>query len=180
MKVISELEKAVKNGDSKKIEKCFEYVYKAYANLIFVFISKYINRKEDIEELTDDVFIQFFNHLDNINFEKNIKYYLMKTAKNLTINFIKRNNIEKIFVDDNELMNYKVENDNNSYHHLINKWKRYLSIEEIDIILKHILEGYELKEIAKIKNKSPNTIKSTYRRAIKKLQKQKMEDVIDE
>lgn len=55
-----------------------------------IFKKKYIKQYEDSEELTDDVFIQLFNHLENLNLDKDIKYYLMASAKNASINFMKK------------------------------------------------------------------------------------------
>ena len=47
--------------------------------------------------------------------------------------------------------------------------KNNLDIDEKEIIIRHVLEGYSLKEIAKITYQNINTVKSKYRRALLKL-----------
>ncbi|MDE5855882.1 MAG: sigma-70 family RNA polymerase sigma factor, partial [Anaeroplasmataceae bacterium] len=128
--------------------------------------SKYVERYEDVEELTDDVFIQFFNHLENLKPEKEIKYYLMTSAKNIAINFLKKQRYVEVI--DEELVGNYVQVDT-SYAHLIKDWQQFLTQEEINLILNHVLYGFSLKQLAEKNNKSSNTVKSQYRRSIKKL-----------
>ena len=166
MNISKELYIAYKHGNAKKIEQLFSLVYKEYADLIFVVISKYVERYEDVEELTDDVFIQFFNHLENLKPEKEIKYYLMTSAKNIAINFLKKQRYVEVI--DEELVGNYVQADT-SYAHLIKDWQQFLTQEEINLILNHVLYGFSLKQLAEKNNKSSNTVKSQYRRSIKKL-----------
>ncbi len=167
MNITRKLFFAYQTGNCKKIEQLFSIVYNEYADLVFVLISKYIKQYEDIEELTDDVFIQLFNHLENIDPDKDIKYYLMTSAKNASINFIKKNkNSENL--DDVDIDNLGAKDSHLSL--FIDEWKLALSQNEIDLIIMHDLNGISLREIALKNKQSPNTIKSIYRRAIKKLQ----------
>ena len=171
MNINSELKKALKQGDVSKIELAFDELYSQYVRLIYVSISKYVSVKEDVEELTSDVFINFFNNLDKIDFDKNIKYYLLKSAKNLSINYLKKKEKEVSNLDYLKDSEYLKCEEKSNYSELINSWRKYLSDMEIEIILAHVLDGVELKEIAKKMGKSPNTIKSIYRRAVIKIRK---------
>ena len=158
---------AYKSGNCKKIEQLFSLIYNEYADLVFFIVSKYVRQYENIEEITDDVFVQLFNHLDNIDPNKDIKYYLMTSAKNSSLNFLKSHKQEEIFDENIEDYNYSYDS---HYYLLIEEWKKVLSNEEIELILEHVIEGFSLRELALNSNKSSNTIKSIYRRAIKKLQ----------
>lgn len=168
---------AYQQGNAKKIEQLFDWIYEEYADLVFVLISKYVYIKEDIEELTNDVFISFFTHLEDFNPKKSLKYYLMTSAKNHAISYLRRwNRYVAIDMDSIEAQHQE----DSSYNELIEEWKKCLSEEEIRLILKHVLEGYELKEIATLEHRSMNTVKSSYRRAIQKLRKMYKEGEEDE
>ncbi|MCH5179831.1 MAG: sigma-70 family RNA polymerase sigma factor [Erysipelotrichales bacterium] len=168
MSLTRKLYMAYKSGNCKKIEQLFSLIYNEYADLVFVIVSKYVKQYENIEEITDDVFIQLFNHLENIDPSKDVKYYLMSSAKNASINFLKKHSKEEIFEDSFD----DYDSSYDSYDNLlIEDWKKVLSKEEMQLILKHVVEGFSLRELALINNQSSNTIKSIYRRAIKKLQR---------
>lgn len=165
MDVTKEICSALRTGNAKKIEKLFEQVYASYSDLVFVVISKYVTIKEDIEELTDDTFIALFKNLKQLDSHKNIKYYLMVIAKNLSIDYLRKKKVE---VELNEEI--LASPPTSSYYLMIEEWKEILNLDEIRMVLLHVLYGYELKEIAHEQQKSVNTVKSIYRRAMKKLQ----------
>lgn len=157
---------AYKYGNCKKLEQLFSLIYNEYADLIFIVISKYVKQYEDIEELTDDVFIRLFNHLENIDPDKDIKYYLMTSAKNASVNFLKKR--RSFEMSDPSMVGNGISDDSHLFLFL-EEWSKVLDRSEIDLIIAHDLEGVSLKELALKNNRSPNTIKSIYRRAIKKL-----------
>lgn len=64
-------------------------------------------------------------------------------------------------------------NSNNSYYLLLKEMEECLSKEEIEIILKHSVEGMKFKFIAAELKKPTNSIITTYHRAIKKIKKHK-------
>ena len=84
-----EIIKAIKKNDLVKIEEVFEKIYFEYGKLVGFIISKYVTKKEDIEELVNDIFLKFSSVLFDIKLD-NIKYYLVVSAKNAAINFLKK------------------------------------------------------------------------------------------
>ena len=171
MNIERRLVDALERNDLNKIEKIFNDIYNSNYKLVYFCVANFIKNKEDILELVDDVFINFYNHIHNINVEGSIKYYLTRSAKNLSINFIKKNNKE-ISIEDKYLENLsyvKMEYIDNS---LFNDIKKILTEEDYNIIFNHIVMGYSLIEIAKEMDESKNTIKSKYRRALLKLKKE--------
>jgi RNA polymerase sigma-70 factor (ECF subfamily) len=169
MTLEQKLKKALKSNNTSNIHTIFEEIYNTYVKLVYFTIMKYIQNSRDIEDLTQEVFISFFNNLSNIEF-KSIKYYLVVSAKNKSINFLKKQNINVVF--DDELV-YQQEDFNNetSYLILIENMKNYLSDYEIEVIIEHTIYNLSFKQIAKNKNKSINTVISTYYRAISKYKK---------
>ncbi len=101
----------------------------------------------------------------------------MTSAKNQALSYLRRwNRYVTVDMDSIEAQHHE----DSSYTELIEEWKRCITEEEIRLILKHVLEGYELKEIANLEHRPINTVKSCYRRAIQKLRKMYKEGERDE
>ncbi len=161
------LSRAIRNCDIDKIEAIFEEIYREYGKLVAYIISKYVERKEDIEELTNDVFVNFSRVLHRIELD-NIKYYLVVQAKNSAVNFLKKNSKQETveYVETVELST--LDEDKTTFYEIIDEMRRVLSEEDINIILLHAVYEKTFAEIANMYKKSLNTVKSTYRRAIAK------------
>lgn len=149
------------------IEETFKLIYDSYFKLVYFCVGNYVDNKDDVEEIVNDVFLNFFNHLNNINTNGSIKYYLTSSAKNSALNFLKKQ--KRVVVTEN-IENVGVEY---QYHDndLIDKVKENLTFEESSLVIDHVIVGKSLREIAKENNTNANTLKSKYRRAILKLQK---------
>ena len=63
MSLEKRLEKAIASKNVQKIEIVFEEIYYEYGKLVGFIISKYVYNKSDIEELVDDVFVNFSKQL---------------------------------------------------------------------------------------------------------------------
>lgn len=169
------LKNAVNSRDEKKINNAFNEFYDHYFKLIYYIISQYIDNDYDVEDLTQDVFIKFFNNLLKINMDGNIKYYLTTMAKNMALNYLKSQN-KKIIYKDNMILSII---DDNSYHNkliyetIIDDLKEYLDDLEMQIVLLHVIEGAKFKDISHKMNKPTNTVITIYHRAIKKFKKRK-------
>ncbi|MDE5547036.1 MAG: sigma-70 family RNA polymerase sigma factor, partial [Anaeroplasmataceae bacterium] len=82
----------IQSRNEEKIHKIFNEIYATYCKLVFFVISKYVNQLEDIEDLTNDVFLSFFNQIQQINLTDNIKSYLTTSAKNKALDFMNKKN----------------------------------------------------------------------------------------
>ena len=165
-KVIKQMIKSIKSNNQMNIESAFEKFYEYYKNLIFYISFKIVKRRDIAEEITNETFLRFFNHLFQIDEKKNLKYLLVTIAKNLSLNEIKRANKELVL--DNELI-LSVNEVSSNWEEVISPFKKYLLEEEIDIITYHFVYNYSFREIAELKNVTTNSITSKYHRAIKKM-----------
>lgn len=164
------LSRALKSNNDFYIHMVFEEIYNTYGRLVYFTIMQYVKNNMDVEDITQEVFISFFNNLSKADI-KNIKYYLVVSAKNKAINFLKRKNIDIVF-DENIILEKIDDSSNNfDYNKIIKNMKEYITEYEIDIIIKHIVYDYSFKELAEMYDKPINTIISTYHRAIKKYKK---------
>ena len=135
MSLKKKLYRALKENNDVKFEEIFEQIYYKYCNLVAFIISKYVSNKEDVEELTNDVFIAFYKSLFK-NEIYNFKYYLVTSAKNVAINHLKKVKIDVIYNDEyiliiadaSESMNYSL------YQELLDELKKYLNEFEINVI----------------------------------------------
>ena len=140
----------------------YEKYYKEYKNLVGYVISLYVNKKEDIEDLIDEVFIEFFNNYKNIKINK--KSYLTTISKNKAINFLKKNNLfEKNYQLDENSYFVPIETTNTEYYKLEDIMKKTLDDLSNDDL--------SFKEIDKILNLKEATIKTKYYRGLKEINK---------
>ena len=167
-----QLKNALKSNSIDNIHNVFSKIYSFYSRLVYFTIMKYVDNQSDIEELTQDVFVDFFNNLDNKI--DNIKYYLLTSAKNKAIDYLKskKHNIE--YTDFSQFRNIEDDSINKNYDNLLSAFKNYLSDFEIDILIQHIIYDLTFKELSTIYNKPLNTIKTIYLRAKKKIKERSL------
>ncbi len=161
----------IQSGNEEQIHKVFNEIYVTYGKLVFFVISKYVYQLQDIEDLTNDVFLSFFNQIQKIDLTNNIKSYLTTSAKNKALNFINKQNNSTEISESIFLLPDK--NSNTSYYLLLKEMEECLTKEEIEIILKHSVEGMKFKSIAAELKRPTNSIITTYHRAIKKFKNYK-------
>lgn len=169
------LETAIKHEDNDQMDYVFEEIYNKYYNLVSYIISQYIKNINDVEELVNDTFVNFYNNCFKGRID-NIKYYLVKSSKNISIDFLKK---KQIIFEYNEdyVNNYKEDKEKTIYDEIMILLDRCLSKDEIKIILLYNIDCYSLKEIANMLNRPYNSIVSTYNRSIKKVKKEMNKNV---
>lgn len=157
---------ALDSKDKQKIEKVFERIYDTYHGLISYCLCQYIKTPEDIEEVLNDVFINFFNRLNSIEI-KSIKYYLVTSAKSKALDLIKKNKKnDHIPLDDNIAA---IENDNNKFWILYDEIKQYLSTEDFYIFEEYVINDKASIEIARTLNTSAGNIRTRIHRILKRI-----------
>ncbi|MGN1296048.1 MAG: RNA polymerase sigma factor [Bacilli bacterium] len=165
MKEEDKLNEALVYGTKAKIQKVFEEIYNKYYKLIYFCIRQRINNKMDIEELTNDTFVSFYNSLFRDSKIISIKNYLCQIAENKTTDYLRKRNTNVTEYNDNVYYENNEQIDNDIFSFLQSKCNE----DEYYILIHHIIYNETFKEIAKDKNASINTVKSSYRRIIKKL-----------
>lgn len=166
-----ELKKVLNSGNTSILKLYLGNVYSKYFKLVCLCISKYINNKETIEDLANDTFIKVFNKLNDIN--GSIKYYLVVSANNIAKDYLKKIQDTQLDNDIDIESNDTKFNSYISYKELLDDLSSVLSKEEVDIIIKHVLEGYTFKELSEIYKYKEKKLSSLYFRAIKKFNKLK-------
>lgn len=150
------------------LDKLFEKYYKTYSKLVYFVVNRLIEDEIEAEDLTNEVFLNFFEKYKNEKI-KNVKGYLTASARNMSITFLNKKN--KMVIDNEYINNLSDNNEKSYYHELIKSFKKLLNDLELEIVIDHIVYDVKLSTIAKEKGVSNNTIKSIYRRALNKLKK---------
>ena len=57
---------ALRSKEKNRIEKVFNEIYKKYIKLVYFIVAQYVDDQLDIEELCNDVFLNFFNHNSSV------------------------------------------------------------------------------------------------------------------
>ena len=166
MNMESKLISVLKTGDRNKIEKIFEEIYEKYYKLLYFCVGSYITQREDIEDIVMDTFLSFFNNLDSIDLNGNIKNYLVRSAKNKAINLQKKK--REVLIENIEEYSLDFDNDSNG-NDLMDIIRDSLNDDERDLFLGHVIEDISLRKLSKMRDENINTTKSKYHRIRKKL-----------
>ena len=158
----------------------FAEIYDFYAVKIYRFIYLRVNRKEDAQDLTSEVFLKSWRHLSRKKVN-NLKSLLYQTARNLVIDFYRQNKGERReSVSLEEVQNTLVDKKGDllekvSFDSEIERVKKSLSRLKSDyqeVIILRCVEEFSFKEIAGILGKSEGSARVLSHRALKALKEE--------
>lgn len=73
----------------------FDEVYEAWSPLLFRIVYRMTGRREAAEEIVQEAFIKYFERRDVLPTDEGLKYWLIRVARNLTLNYEKRKGRER-------------------------------------------------------------------------------------
>ena len=153
----------IKNGEIDY----FEVLVKKYSKVIYSYLFSKLKKKEDCEDLVQEIFLSFYKNINRFDEKKPVWPYLFEITKNSLKMFYRKRKIflplkEEIIKEED---NFKFFEDIevNSFGNL-NKLN-----EKEKKIFEMLGQGYKIKEIAKILRIKENTVKSMIRRGRLKL-----------
>ena len=162
-------EKELIQGIKRHNEKCFDAIYNKYYKLVLYVILKYVDNKDDAEDLAVDTFITMYNKIDQHNDAKSFKYWLLTIAKNKARRYLDKNRNSEVI--DTEYISIQPDN-NSSYNMLLKSCSMILTPIEFDVLNYHVVFDMTFKEISKLCNISQSEAFRTYKRAILKLKEE--------
>ncbi len=168
MSLEKELDEALHSSKFEVME-VFRKIYEEYCKLIYYFIHKSVKSKEDCEDLTNDVFLSFFNSVNQFDTSKSLKAYLFTCASNKVKDYFSKKKDDIQYEDDLLNKENKSEGLHAIYNGILDEFDIVINELESSVIIYHVLYDFTFKEIARGLNMSINTIKSAYKRGIKKL-----------
>jgi RNA polymerase sigma-70 factor (family 1) len=161
-----DLVRNLRNGDSF----AFELLFKQYSGKLFYFVNKYLNVKEESEEIVQDVFLNLWKHKKEIRSEEAFKSYLYHIALNNIRNYFNRKQVQekhKQLIAQEYLIDSEIDDPN--YESVIKRVDQL--IEQIpekrrEIFLLSRKEGLDVSEIAQYLGISESTVKNQISSAI--------------
>lgn len=159
---------ALKSKDEMEVNLALGYLYNNYCRLVYICILSLVKDKRDAEELTDDTFIKLYQNRYNIYGSDSIKYYIVTIAKHIALDFLKRKHLE-IVLNDDYVFNCVEAKESDEIIELRNRLGLYLSDDDVDIVIEHIVFGCKFQDIALFYDIPVNTVKTRYFRALKKI-----------
>lgn len=161
------IEKAINQGNERALEEVFTDIYYRYRNLVYFVAARITRQREEAEDITQEVFTRFFNTMKTTEF-RNVKYWLVTVARNMAINYVKSKDAAVVRGDVPFL---EIGAEKSEVGMIIEKLRRVLTEEEIDIIILKLVFDCSFREIAAEKGITADAAKGKYRRAIKKYKK---------
>lgn len=164
----------------KKIEQQFLREYDKYVSAIYKHIYYRVSSKHLAEDLTQEVFFKAWRHLARGEKIDNYKNFFYRIAHNLLVDYYRAKIKEPISLEDikekeSEKLSETKEIGRISDRATIENALEKLEQEQKDIITMRYIDGFGVKEIAKIIGKTPNNISVIIHRSLKIL-KNNLED----
>ena len=167
---ITVLVQASKNGNKD----AFGDLYHAYIERIYRFVYYKTHHKETAEDLTSKVFFKVFNKIDGFDEEKGtFTAWIYRIARNTVIDHYRQSR-PQMNIDDvwGLCGDQDIERDAHIMLSMekVEKHLVELSGDQREILIMRVWQELSYKEIADIMNKSEESCRMAYSRAIKKLQ----------
>lgn len=162
----------------------FNTIVTKYNKSVYNFVFRLMGDRDEAFDLTQEVFIKIWKNIHKYDGRASLKTWIFKISRNTTIDWlrkrkpilfsnIKTENNESFFEEDildleplaDELF------EQNELALILERALENVSLEQKTIVILHYKEGLTFEEISEILGKPMNTVKSTYRRALKILKK---------
>lgn len=164
----------------------FELLYTHYASFVYNCCYRILNRKEDADEVLQEVFLTVHKKLHQFQFQSSLKTWIYRISVNLSINRKRKNSrLHDNHVPLEESFNSEVATDQfkdlaaQEYQSvMIEKLFNHLTPEQKECLYLRTVEGFSYQEIAESLDINLNTVRTRLKRARESLMniKQKVYD----
>jgi len=157
------------HGDAE----AFGEIFDKYSKKVYRFIYFRVSSEELAEDLASQTFLKVWEHLAGGGKIKQLTAYLYQTARNLVIDYYRQREKEELPLLYSEEMaaEIKVNPEEEISKEVLEKLLANLSGEQREIIVLKYLEGFSIKEISEIVDKSSGHIRVIIHRTLKELRK---------
>lgn len=161
----------------------FSHVVERYQNYVFTLVLRFVENREDAEEIAQDVFVKAYRSLADFRGESKFSTWLFTITRTTCISFLRKKKLATQSLD-NENTGLQVENkesgfraniiEQKSRHNMLNEAIRMLGPDDGQVLNLFYKGEQTLDEIGKIMGLDPKTVKVKLHRARQRL-KDKME-----
>lgn len=148
-----------------------------YSDRIYALVFKIVRRKEDAEELTQDVFLKTFRQLQTFKGECRFSTWLYRIAYTTAISATRKKRPEFLYLEDRTINNVKDDEleaalndtDNSEKLEKLGKAVELLPPDERGLITLYYMEAHPIEEIATVTGMTQTNVKVKLHRIRKKL-----------
>ena len=183
--LLETLTHALGSGDAGAVDRAFEIIYNTYAGSVAFVCGRYLEQDTDIQSVTNDVFISFFQRSPYVEEIDSLRAYLMQAARRAALDFLRAKNRRERGLteltppdEDTDPLTLIPDPDgditaNTRYKAMTADLCATVGQESAEIVLSHAVCGESFPAIAARLGKKENTVKTAYHRAIKRFRKEK-------
>ncbi|MEQ9467962.1 MAG: RNA polymerase sigma-70 factor [Ekhidna sp.] len=170
-----ENEEVIVNRLINKDKRAFELVFNQYYGIMVLYASRFMDTKEEAEEITQDVFVKFWEKCDSLSEDSSIKSYLYRSIHNSCLNTLKHEKVKDgyrqhvIHVMESSYQNEFDERDPDELRNRINEEIDKLPPRCAEIFRLSRYEGLKYQEIADHLDISVKTVEVQMGKALKVL-----------
>ena len=156
----------------------FSQLVERYQNYVFTLVLRFIESREDAEEVAQDVFIKAYRSLADFRGESKFSTWLFTITRTTCISFLRKKKLNTLSLD-NERTGLQVENresgfranliEQKSRHAMLNEAIGMLSADDSQVLTLFYKGEQTLEEIAQIMGMETNTVKVKLHRARQRL-----------
>jgi RNA polymerase sigma-70 factor (ECF subfamily) len=161
----------------------FAQLVEKYQNYVFTLVLRFVDNREDAEELSQDIFVKAYRSLADFRGESKFSTWLYTVVRTSCITFLRKKKLDITSID-NERTFIQLENresafsantiEQRSRHAMVSEAIRMLSPDDAQLLTLFYKGEQSLEETGKIIGLDPNTVKVKLHRARHRL-KDKLE-----
>ena len=148
----------------EEVDYSFNIIFKKYRYLVYYVSFDILKNQEEAKDMVNETFLRMYDQRREFDSESKLKYFLLVTAKNLSLNRLKRIKIHLSYSDD-LIGKY----DTQSLSSYLSKFKGLIDKDEYKYLVLHLIYGFTFSEIADALKLTTSQVSSKYRRGISKL-----------
>lgn len=164
-----ELLSRARQGDQQALREIVEHNSQQVARTVMGMLGN----SPEVEDIGQEVFIQFFKSLPNFRGEAKISTYLTRIALNLAINEIRRRRKERqnqeVAAEENWIISPGATEKERDFQRLVRQALLKLAPSFRQVVILRLVNGYSTQEVAEILRLPQGTVLSRLARAQQKL-----------
>lgn len=158
---------------------CIEDIIEKYQFKIFKYCYQMIRCKETSEDITQEVFIKFYQISNKKEYSQN---YLYAIAHSKCIDYLRKQKREYLFIKNHRNQNHEMSTEDliskDEYSHELTTALNSLSSYEKSVLLLKSVNGLSYKEMSATLNKKEAALRKQFQRAKSKLEKKLNKGVV--
>ena len=163
----------IKEGDRE----AFMAITRFYQKKVYLLAYSYLRNNEDALDIVQDTFLRLYQKVDMFRSEKNFQTWLLQIAKNLCIDYYRKNySRSKAYRSDEDVEEVRMPAQDDENSHSFSDVERVFTKcldrltekQRLIFVMKHY-NNLEYKEIAQILRISVGTVKSLHFKAVQNL-----------